>query len=173
VVEFPTPERVRYGGRVVRKLFLFLAVLFAGIIAGGQYLVWWDYNPSGNAAAFYVEKLQYAIRVIGTPLFSVQILTALFTVVSAIMWRRSRPIIYLLGAAAALCLIGVLLTFFGNIPLLNQIAAWNSASPPENWLAVTMKWWWIHNVRFAIQLSAFILLILSAFLLGNRAEIDR
>lgn len=152
---------------MTRKIFLFAAVLFAGLIAGGQYLVWWDYNPAGNGATFYIEKLQYAIKVIGTPLFSVQILTAIFTIACAVLWRKERPMSYLLAAAAAICVIGVLLTFFGNIPLLNQIAAWNSASPPADWYLVTRKWWLIHNVRFAIQLSAFVLLILSAFSAGN------
>lgn len=155
---------------MTRKIFLFSAVLFAGLISGGQYLVWWDYNPAGNAAMFYIEKLQYAIKVIGTPLFSVQILTAIFTLGSAILWRKVRPMNYLLAAAAALCVIGVLLTFFGNIPLLNQIASWNSAAPPADWYAVTSRWWLIHNVRFAIQLSAFVLLILSAFSAGNHKD---
>ena len=153
---------------MTRKVFLFLAVLFAGLIAGGQYLVWWDYNPAGNPATFYVEKLQYAIKVIGTPLFSVQILTALCTIVCAILWRRARPLNYMLGTAAVICIIGVLLTFFGNIPLLNQIASWNAASPPADWYDVTRKWWLIHNVRFAIQLSAFALLILSTMWLNTR-----
>ena len=148
---------------MTRTIFLFGAVLFAGLIAGGQYLVWWDYNPAGNSAEFYIEKLQYAIRVIGVPLFSVQILTALFTIVAALLWRKVRPMNYILGVAAAICLIGVALTYFGNIPLLNQIATWNSASPPADWLEIAGRWWWIHNVRFAIQLSAFILLIISAF----------
>jgi len=156
---------------MTRMIFLFSAVLFAGLIAGGQYLVWWDYNPTGNSAAFYIEKLQYAIRVIGTPLFSVQILTALFTIVSAVLWRKVRPMNYLLAAAGAICVTGVSLTFFGNIPLLNQIASWSSVSPPADWKEITLRWWWIHNVRFAIQLSAFILLILAAFSAGSRKDL--
>lgn len=119
---------------------------------------------------FFVDKLQYAIKVIGTPLFSVQILTAICTIVSAILWRKTRPMNYMLTAAAALCVIGVLLTFFGNIPLLNQIASWNSAAPPADWYEVTSKWWLIHNVRFAIQAIAFILLILSSISSGNYKE---
>jgi len=155
---------------MTRKIFLFGAVLFAGLIAGGQYLVWWDYNPSGNSPTFYIDKLQYAIRVIGTPLFSVQILTALFTIVCAVLWRKARPVNYMLAAAAAICVAGVLLTFFGNIPLLNQIASWNSTFPPANWSEIANRWWLIHNVRFAIQLSAFVLLILSAISSGTRKD---
>ena len=147
---------------MTRRIFLFAAVLFAGLIAGGQYLVWWDYNPAGNAATFHVPKLQYAINVIGTPLFTVQILTAVCSIICAIFWRKTRPINYTLSAAAVICVLGVLLTFFGNIPLLNQIASWNAASPPADWYDVTRRWWLIHNVRFAIQLVAFILLTISS-----------
>jgi uncharacterized membrane protein len=157
-----TVEAVREYFNAMRKTVLFGAVLFAGLIAGGQYLVWWDYNPSGNSAAFYVEKLQYAIRVIGTPLFSVQIATAILTLLGLFLhWRTGRKFYYL-AAASALCVTGVALTFFGNIPLLKEIASWNGAAPPTEWFDVCWRWWLIHNVRFAIQLSAFVLLILAS-----------
>ena len=144
---------------MTRKLILFGAVLFAGLIAGGQYLVWWDYNPAGVSPSFYTEKIQFAIRVIGLPLFSVQITTAFLTLASAVLARRRRPELYFLLAAAALGIAGVLLTFFGNIPLLNEMATWNIASPPPNWQAVAGKWWMLHNVRFLIQLIVFCLLL--------------
>lgn len=157
---------------MTRKIFLFAGVLFAGLIAGGQYLVWWDYNPAGNVSTFYVEKLQYAIRVIGTPLFTVQILTALCSIACAILWRKIQPMNYMLAAAAVICVVGVLLTFFGNIPLLNQIASWNAAAPPVEWYDVTRRWWLIHNVRFAIQLTAFILLTMSSMSSATRPRAE-
>ncbi|MEP6789687.1 MAG: hypothetical protein ABJB40_14705, partial [Acidobacteriota bacterium] len=43
-------------------------------------------------------------------------------------------------------------------------------APPADWYEVTRKWWLIHNVRFAIQLSAFILLTLSALSSGGQDE---
>ena len=156
---------------MARRLMLFAAVLFAGLIAGGQYLVWWDYNPAGMSPEFYAAKIQYAIRVIGLPLFSVQIATAVFTVISAILLRRERPFNYVLLAAAVLCVGGVLLTFFGNIPLLDQMEAWNAAAPPANWFEVARKWWLLHNLRFGIQLTAFILLIITAG--GHRQTPER
>jgi hypothetical protein len=155
---------------MAKTIFLFGAVLFAGLIAGGQYLVWWDYNPAGVAPALFVEKIQYAIRVIGLPLFSVQITAAVFTVVSTFLVGRTRPGFYLLLITSVLCVVGVLLTFFGNIPLLNIMATWSISSPPAGWYDVARKWWLIHNVRFAIQLVAFCLLILTA-LKAERPEI--
>ena len=149
------------------KTVIFGAVLFAGLIAGGQYLVWWDYNPSGNSAVFFIEKLQYAIKVIGMPLFSVQIAAAVLTVLGMILHWRSGRTFYYLAAASCLCVLGVALTSFGNIPLLNEIASWYSAVPPVEWYDVCRRWWVIHNVRFAIQISAFVLLILA---ISDRGE---
>jgi hypothetical protein len=142
--------------------------LFAGLIAGGQYLVWWDYNPAGVSPSFYTEKIQYAIKVIGLPLFSVQITTAVLTLVSAILARRLAPDKYLLGIAAALGVVGVMLTFFGNIPLLDEMETWSVTAPPANWQAVAGKWWMLHNVRFLIQLSVFCLLLWT--LSGGKSE---
>ena len=155
---------------MTRKLVLFGATLFAGLIAGWQYLVWWDYNPAGVSPAFYTEKIQFAIRVIGLPLFSVQITTAVLTVLSAVMNRGRRPGFYLLMVASGLSMTGVLLTFFGNIPLLNEMATWNIASPPANWQAIAGKWWLLHNIRFLIQLSVFCLLLWTGLISGRADE---
>ena len=147
---------------MARRIVLFAALMFAGLIAGGQYVVWWDYSPAGMSPAFYTEKMQHAIRVIGLPLFSVQIATALLTMFSAFLARRDRRALYFLIAASLCCLIGVLLTFFGNIPILNQIATWNIGSPPRDWKEIADKWWWIHTVRFTFQMAGLSLLILAA-----------
>ena len=145
-----------------RKFILFAALLFAGLIAGGQYVVLWDYHPAQMSAAFYTEKMQHAIGHIGFPLFSVQIVAAILTVISAIIFRNT-SIFYFLVIAGLCCITGVLLTFFGAIPILNEIGTWNIAAPPASWHYSAEKWWYVHVVRFLIQLAAFILLLGSAF----------
>jgi Domain of unknown function (DUF1772) len=139
---------------VARRSVLMGALIFAALIVGAQYVVWWDYDPKGMSAAFYTEKMQHAIRVIGLPLFSLQIATALLTMISAFLARRDRPRFFWLLAASALCIVGVLLTAFGNIPILNQIATWNIGAPPSNWLELADKWWWFHTVRIGVQIAA-------------------
>jgi hypothetical protein len=145
-----------------RKFILFAALLFAGLIAGGQYVVLWDYHPGQMSAGFYTEKMQHAIGHIGSPLFSVQIIAAIFTIISAIIFRNT-SIFYFLTIASVCCVTGVLLTFFGAIPILNEIGTWNTSSPPANWHDAAQNWWYIHTVRFLIQLGAFLLLLASAF----------
>jgi Domain of unknown function (DUF1772) len=148
---------------MARRIILMAALIFAAVIVGGQYVVWWDYDPQGMSAAFYTEKMQHAIRVIGLPLFSVQCAAALLTLVSAFLARRDRPALFYLLLASALCLTGVLLTIFGNIPILNQIATWNIGSPPANWKELADKWWWIHSVRIAMQIGGLGVLVRLVF----------
>ncbi len=148
---------------MVRKIVLFAALLAAGLIAGGQYVVFWDYHPDGMTAAFYTQKMQHAIRVIGMPLFAVQISTALLSIALAIMARRERPNSYLLIAAAVCAVVAVTHTALGNIPLLNQIATWNISSPPHDWNTIAIKWWWIHTSRLIFQIATFVLLLLWTF----------
>ena len=147
---------------VMQKTVLFAALLFAALIAGGQYVVWWDYNAAGMSAVFYTEKMQYAIRVIGTPLFAVQCTAVLLTIASAWLARHHRAAFKLLIAACACYVIAVLLTVFGAIPALNQMAAWNVDAPPANWRDVADKWWWIHTVRFVMQISGLSILLVVA-----------
>src|SRR4051794_23050132 len=110
---------------MTKRILLFVAIFAAGIIAGGQYVVWWDYNPDGMSALFYTAKMQRAINVIGTPLFAAQLVTAISTVLLTILCRRDRPAFYLLIGACLCCVAGALHTIFGNIPLLNEITSWN------------------------------------------------
>ena len=147
---------------VTQKIVLFAALLFAALIAGGQYVVWWDYNAAGMSAVFYTQKMQFAIRVIGTPLFAVQCTAALLTITSAWLARHQRATFKLLIAACACYVIAVLLTVFGAIPALNQMAAWNADSPPAYWRDVADRWWWIHTIRFAMQIAGLSLLIVAA-----------
>ena len=147
---------------MTRQIVLFAALLSAALIAGGQYVVWWDYNAAGMSAAFYTAKMQYAIRVIGTPLFSVQCTAALLTIGSAWLARHHRATLRLLIAACACYVTAVLFTVFGAIPALNQIAAWNVDAPPANWRDVADRWWWIHTFRFAMQIGGLSLLIVAA-----------
>ena len=144
---------------MTRQAVLFGTLLFAALITGGQYVVWWDYDPTGAAPAFFVEKMQYAIRVIGTPLFAVQCAAAVLTIASAWLARQDRGALRLLLAVCVCYVVAVLLTIFGAIPILDQIATWNVHTPPLNWQEIALRWWWIHSFRFVLQLTGLGLLI--------------
>ncbi len=156
---------------MLRRFIHSLAVCGTGIITGGQYVVSFDYNPSGTTASFYTEKMQYAIHHIGTPLFAMLIASTLLCFLAAILYSKdNRGTSLLLAGAGAFLLIGALITKFGNIPLLDIIDTWNAASPPANWLEIAERWYMFHSVRFGVDLIGLILAVLSVFSLGSERD---
>lgn len=149
---------------MARRIILFAALFFVGLVAGAAFAIWFDYDPAGMSPAFYAEKMQHAIRVFTVPLPTVVILGLLFTIVSTFLARRDRPDLYLL-IAASICIIAVaLITAFGNIPINNQIMTWSINSPPSNWLELGERWWLFQTVRTIVAIGGLSLLILSALI---------
>jgi hypothetical protein len=148
---------------MLKKAVHVAAILAAGIITGGQYVVSFDYWPQGASASFYTEKMQYAIHHIGTPLFSMLIIATILNLTAAFLYRNDPRTCYLL-AAAGLCLFaGGLITRFGNIPLLDAIDTWSASSPPANWLEVARRWYIFHTVRLGVDVVGFFLAVISSF----------
>src|SRR5574338_312658 len=111
---------------MVRRIVHMMAVICTGIIAGGQYVVSFDYRPVDMTASFYTEKMQYAIHHIGTPLFGMLIAATLLCFLAAVLYRKDeRRASRRLAAAGAFLLLGALITRFGNIPLLDTIDTWS------------------------------------------------
>jgi hypothetical protein len=61
--------------KMTRGIVLFTALFFTALVAGGAFVIWIDYNPTGMSATFYVEKMQHAIRVFTAPLPTIVILS--------------------------------------------------------------------------------------------------
>ena len=154
---------------MIKKVVHFLAICAAGIITGGQYVVSFDYRATGVDAAFYTEKMQYAIHHIGTPLFAMLIIATLLNLAAAFMYRNDRTTCYILAAAGLCFFAGGLITRFGNIPLLDIIDTWSVSAPPANWQQVADQWYLFHSIRIAIDLIGFMLAVLSAFTYSRRA----
>lgn len=153
---------------MLRRFIHALAICCTGIIAGGQYVVSFDYNPAAMTASFYTEKMQYAIHHIGTPLFAMLIAATLLCFLSAVLYLKDcRVTAILLASAGAFLLAGALITKFGNIPLLDVIDTWNATSPPSNWLETTERWYMFHSVRFGFDLVGLMLSVLSTFTAGD------
>src|SRR5205809_6489825 len=121
---------------MARRIVLFLTLFFVGLTSGAAFVIWLDFNPSGLAPTFYAEKWQHAIRVFMVPLNTVAILSVLFTIAVTFLSWRDRSGFYLL-IAASVCILGAtLITFLGNVPIINQIKAWSVNSQPSSWMEV-------------------------------------
>lgn len=117
---------------MARKIVLFLALFFVALTSGAAFAIWLDSNPSGVSPSFYAENMQHAIRVFTVPLNTPAILGVLFTVASTFLARRDRLSFYLLIGASACAIAATLITFFGSVPIINQIMTWSIKSPPSN-----------------------------------------
>ncbi len=148
---------------MLRRIVHIVAVCFAGIITGGQYVVSFDYRAAGMAASFYTEKMQYAIHHIGTPLFSMLIAATVLNFIASILYRKDRRTCFILAAAATCFLVGGLITRFGNIPLLDVMDTWSVSSPPANWSEVADRWYLFHSVRLGFDVIGLLLAVVSTF----------
>lgn len=148
---------------MIKKAVQFAAILSAGIITGGQYVVSFDYSATGVSGSFYTEKMQYAIHHIGTPLFAMLIIATILNLTAAFLYRSDRRTCYLLAAAGTCLFAGGLITRFGNIPLLDVIDTWSAAEPPANWRDIAGRWYVFHTVRLMIDIVGFVLALLSSF----------
>ena len=146
---------------MARSVVLFFALLFTALVAGGAFVIWIEYNPSGMSAAAYVEGMQHAIRVFTVPLPTTVILSVLFCAASAFFARRERPGFYLLVAGTGSVLAVALITVFGNIPLNNQIKTWSISAPPPRWVEVSAQWWQFQTVRTIAAVCGMALLIVA------------
>jgi hypothetical protein len=149
------------GKSMARRIVIFLTLFFLALTPGAAFVIWLDFNPSGLSPTFYAEKWQHAIRVFTIPLNTVAILSVLFTIALTFLARRDRSSLYLLIAAGVCVIAATLITFFGSVPIINQIKAWSVNSPPSNWMEVAQKWQWFQTVRTILQITALALVILS------------
>ena len=145
-----------------RKIGLFGAVFFTGLVAGAAFIVWIEFNPAGLSAAYYTESMQHAIRDFTIPLPSMVGLSILCTGAMAIHARHARLSFYLLAAACLCTIVVAFITVFGNIPINNEIKHWTSASPPSNWPDVAAVWWRFQSARLIVALGGFVLAIWAA-----------
>ena len=146
----------------MRNVVLFGALLFSGLVAGGAFVIWVEYDPSGMTAGLYTATMQHGIRVFTAPLPTIVVLSIVFTVASAFLARYEYPAFYLF-LAASICTVAVaLITAFGNVPINNQIKMWDVSSPPENWVELGTQWWRFQTVRTGTAILGLACLSLAA-----------
>src|ERR1041384_120252 len=146
---------------MARKVILFGALFFSGLVAGAAFVIWIEYNPSDLAASGYTESMHHAIQVFTVPLPTIVMLSVLFTGASSVLAWRERPIFYLLAAGCFCAVVVAVVTVFGNVPINNQIKTWTVASPPSNWSDFANAWWRFQSVRTIAALAGLMLVILA------------
>ena len=142
-------------------MILFLALLSSGLGAGSAYTTFFWFKPGAEGTAAWFAELQYAVPRIGVPLFVLQPLAFLGTLVSAVLARNDRPSSWFLGLAALALVVAALITRLGHIPINERVRTWRAAELPPEAAAVQQRWWTLHVAR-----TVLLLLGLSGIILG-------
>jgi len=80
--------------------------------------------------------------------------TVLMLVVSAIVSRGAAR--WLFGVSAVLLTVSLGVTISIEVPMNREIAQWDAAAPPANWMAVRDHWLSFHLVRTVSGMIAFV-----------------
>ncbi|WP_193106666.1 anthrone oxygenase family protein [Brachybacterium sp. FME24] len=89
--------------------------------------------------------------------------TILLATLTALTWGTSSAGAALL--AAALLLVGVVLSVVLLVPINKQTITWTAESHPGNWQELQQRWDRLHIVRVALLVVAFVLVVVATTLL--------
>ncbi len=83
---------------MLQKVVLFFTSVLVSLTAGRAFWVWLGENPANLSGATYVEFYQAVNRGIALPIALIGIGGIIMAAISAFMFRRDRPVFYLLLA---------------------------------------------------------------------------
>lgn len=154
------------------SLIKFLNIIFAALLAGTSFGIWFGLNPIQFSASTYVEVQQSLVLSLNSVMIILVVLATLITSLSAFLQREHKTIFFSLLIAAALFVSCILITRLGNVPIQNEILKWNKGTVPTNWTILRDSWWWFHIVRTVVEIIALILISWTTVLLPNGRSTD-
>jgi uncharacterized membrane protein len=140
------------------RIFLFIALIGAGLLAGATFGIWRGYDPRGLDAAAFVAVHQEAVRGLNVLLPALGFLTIACLAVSAFLRRRERPALWLLLAAIVFMVASGAVTRFLNQPINAEVMGWSRTSVPANWQELRESWWYWHVSRTLTTFAGFVLI---------------
>ena len=136
----------------------FASIFFAGLVAGGMFVIWVGYDPAVLSPSTYVEQQQNTIRALNVLMPVLGGLAILLTLTSAVLQRKDRKVFVLLIVAAAFLMVSGLVTRLGNQPINAIVMTWDLARPAANWTELRDQWWGFHKLRTFSGLIALALI---------------
>jgi hypothetical protein len=154
---------------VIRNAVLFLAALLLALTAGRAVWIWLGENPFDMSGQTYVEFFQQLDKRIAVPIAITGVGGTILAGISAVLHRSDRTVLWLLGLAFVLGLVGDLVTILVNVPINNVLATWNPTDLPSDYQSYLLRWWQWHQVRLVAMFAATCL-VLAAMLSRNLAR---
>jgi hypothetical protein len=149
---------------VAKTLVIFFAVLDVGLLAGIVVGIWLGYNPASFSYTAYIEYQQGAISAMNILMPLSGLLAILLTTVFAIQYRHRTRVFTILIAAIACLMASGFVTKFGNQPINATVMTWTPASPPGDWSELRARWWTFHQMRTALTVAGFCLVLYAALI---------
>lgn len=142
-----------------------LALFATGLLAGTFFYVKFNIMPTFWEVPMDVHlRFRFTLMKHNDVLF--QSLIAFSTLSSAFFAYRIRKYKHLFVIACfsvLLSIITFLITYFGNMPINDQIRTWLQVSPPNDWADILQTWDFYHSSRTVISMLSFILILMTNF----------
>jgi uncharacterized membrane protein len=149
----------------------FITMTATGLLAGAFMYGLLNVVPTFYEVPFNVHLI-YRVQLMNHNSMTMQFLMGVSIITPlwyAVVYRHSLPVMSLAIFAAALALISLLVTRFGNVPINQIIKTWPPAHPPGNWTAILHTWDRYNLIRTLTALGCFIFFI-TATHLSSSAE---
>jgi uncharacterized membrane protein len=121
--------------------------------------IWLGYDPAELSAGAYVEQQQHAIRALNINMPVMGAVTALLTLVCALLARGNAAQRALFVAAFVCFVIAGLVTRLLNQPINAVVITWSASAPPRAWATLRDAWWHWHVLRTLVAVAGYCLLI--------------
>ena len=121
-------------------LIKFLSIIFAALLSGTSFGIWFGFNPTDYSASTYIELQQNLVRSINTLMISLVVIATVVTLISAFLQRKNKPVFIALVLAAVFFISCMVITRFGNVPIQTEMLTWTEESLPDNCTVLRDKW---------------------------------
>lgn len=148
----------------------FANLFFAGLLSGAEYVVRYGVRKPLNVLDVHpqIQLRQALIRTLRLAVPAVYVPAMLSTLAVTIMNGTSTGVAFRCAGLLAM-LVWSITTFFGTVPLNQDLLTWLPEAPPENWRAIIAKWDRLDMVRFWAAIIAFASFIVAVALRLGRS----
>ncbi len=139
-----------------------LAVLFAGVLAGEEFIVRYGVQPALTALPdlphLLARKALVARMRIVVPVLMVP--TVLLAIAAVAVGGAGAGLGFRVAGLVALVAF-VLFSFLGTVPINIRVHEWDAEHPPADWKKIVARWQFIDVFRSAAALLGFVCLLVA------------
>ena len=142
-----------------------IAVLFAGVLAGEEFIVRYGVQPALTSLDDlpHLRARQALVRRLRVVVPALMVPTVLLAIAAVVAGGVGPGFGFRVAALAALVAF-VLFSFLGTVPINIRVNEWDAEHPPADWKQVIARWQLIDVFRSSAALLGFALLLVAVVL---------